>query len=70
MSTLIVKVGGSQGVDLEAVCDDVADLVAAGRAAHHLPGGLLQRPVKSASGQIGRRGAGRPGSGIPVQLGR
>jgi acetylglutamate/LysW-gamma-L-alpha-aminoadipate kinase len=32
METLVVKVGGAAGVDLEAVCADVARLVSAGHS--------------------------------------
>ncbi len=64
---LVVKVGGSAGIDLDAVCRDVADLVAEGRRMVLVHGGshltnqvatALGHPpqfVTSASGYVSRR---------------
>ncbi len=38
----VVKVGGSDGIDLDAVCDDVAELTAAGRRLVMLHGGSAE----------------------------
>ncbi len=67
MTLLVVKVGGSAGIDLEAVCDDVAALVADGRPLVLVHGGShrtnevaeqLGHPpqfVTSPSGHVSRR---------------
>jgi acetylglutamate/LysW-gamma-L-alpha-aminoadipate kinase len=39
---IVVKIGGSEGIDLDAVCDDVVGLVAAGRPLLLVHGGSAQ----------------------------
>ncbi|HLV12536.1 MAG TPA: [LysW]-aminoadipate kinase [Trueperaceae bacterium] len=46
---VVVKVGGSDGVDLDAVCDDVAELFAAGRRLVLLHGGSAETNRVSAA---------------------
>ena len=66
MNTIVVKVGGAVGVDVEAVCDDVARLVALGQRVILVPGtsaaadalaarvGVPVRQLVSPSGHVSR----------------
>ena len=39
METIVVKIGGSEGIDLDAVCEDIAGLMAAGHSLVLIHGG-------------------------------
>lgn len=39
---IIVKIGGSEGIDLDAVCDDIAQLIAGGETFVLIHGGLFE----------------------------